>query len=301
MKIPYGSLPAIPTPFQENRKIDYGAFREIIEFQIAHKTRTLFVMGSAGEPTLLSMEERKEIVSKVVPMCEGRISVYFGATLPTTEQTVDFSRYAQDNGADGLIYSAPVYIMPSEPTYLTFLKEAMGSVTIPVGLYQNKGRTGVSLSVRALKELHDSCENFVVVKEASADTRHLQETCRELKGKVNVMGVDAPSLSNLLFVQSLGGQGVSHIAGNLIPEVMNEMCEPWDSFEQMERTKELYFRYYDLIEAVNRFSNPVGLKAAMNLFGLPAGHTRRPNQDLSGESLDFLKGVLERFGLLQQA
>ena len=80
-----GSWVAMPTPFDNNGKIDFAAFELMIERQIAYGTSQLFVLGSAGEVTLLSLEEKKEIVRRVIRIANGRIPVFFGASSLTTE------------------------------------------------------------------------------------------------------------------------------------------------------------------------------------------------------------------------
>ena len=295
-----GSLPAVPTPFDTNGHIDFGAFRELMDFHAAHGSDAVFLMGTAGEPTLLSLEERKQIVHELVPACKGRIPAYFGATLPTTEQTVEFAKYAEAEGADGLIFSAPAYILPSQEALTEFMRTAMNSVSIPVGIYHNLGRTGVMLTVDNLEKLIKDCPNLSVIKESSSNTRYLVEIGRRLSDSISIMGVDAPSAANMLYLFALGAQGVSNACGNVIPSVMSEMSQPWTTFEQMERCKKLYAENFALLEAVNRYSSPIGVKAAMNLMGLPGGHTRRPNLDLSGAELESLKTTLTQYGLMNK-
>ena len=74
---PSGSWVAIPTPFDSHNKVDFGVFQEIIDFHVAHGTTMLFCMGSAGEVSMLSNEERHAIVPQMVKMAKGKLPVFF--------------------------------------------------------------------------------------------------------------------------------------------------------------------------------------------------------------------------------
>ena len=103
-----GSWVAMPTPFTEDNKIDYQGFETLINRQIKYGTSQLFVLGSAGEVTLLTLEEKKAIVKEVISMTKGKIPVFFSASSLTTEASVEFAQYCEKQGADGEIGRAHV-------------------------------------------------------------------------------------------------------------------------------------------------------------------------------------------------
>ena len=148
-----GSWVAMPTPFTEDNKIDYKAFETLIERQIKYKTSQLFVLGSAGEVTLLSLEEKKEIVHEVIKMTKGRIPVFFSASAMTTEASVDFAKYCQAEGADGVIFTVPPYVLVPQSAALAHLDECMSPVDIPCGIYNNPSRLGVLVTPETIKIL----------------------------------------------------------------------------------------------------------------------------------------------------
>lgn len=295
---PSGSLVGLPTPFDSNGQVDYGAFQELVDYHVLNGSDVLFIMASTGEPTLMTFDERCEVVRRLVKMCKGRIPALFGATLPTTEMTVKFTQFAEAEGADGLIFSAPAYIMPSQAALLEFVKTAMQSVSIPVGLYHNLGRTGVMLTVDNMERLAKECPNFIMVKEATTSNQHMEEVVARIGDQVNIMGVDAPQIGNLLLVMALSSKGVSGPCSNIIPREMAEICKPWTTIEQMEKSKALYYKNYKLLTIVSKFTNPVSIKAAMNLMGLPGGYLRKPNLSLGGQDLEDMKAVMCEYGLL---
>ncbi|MGM0431999.1 MAG: dihydrodipicolinate synthase family protein [Spirochaetota bacterium] len=294
---PRGSWVAIPTPFTNHGKIDFGGFKTLIDFHAAHKTTMLLVMGSAGEVTLLSYEERKAIVTKVAAYAKGKIPVFFGGSLPTTEQTVEFAKFAEAEGADGLIFTAPPYLMLTQTAVYEYLRAAMGSVTIPVGIYNNPTRVVVNINPETIEKLSHEFNHFVADKEAVSSVQQLAEVRRRVGDALSILCCDYPKYSILLPTLALGGDGAANIGGNIIPEETAEMAEPWESIEQLERSRELFFHYYPLISMLYTFSNPVMIKPALDYLGLPGGKLRAPNPNLEGEKLRELHNIIDEFDL----
>jgi len=295
---PTGSWVAMPTPYNGDGTIDFGGFRTLIDRQINYGTSELFIMGSAGEVTLLTPEERKEIVRQVVKMTKGRIPVFFGATFPTTDDSVKFARFAEAEGADGLIFIVPPYLLPPQSAVLDHMRACMGAVTIPVGVYNNPSRLGVDLEVETLVTLAKEFPNFIVDKEAMPHVRQLVEVKRRLGERLNILCCDFPKYSIVLPTLAAGGNGTANIGGNIIPEEMARMSRPWDSFDKVEESRKLYYQWYPLLEALYWFSNPIVIKAALRILGLPSGGIRRPYPELEGDKLAALKQMMTAMGVV---
>lgn len=291
---------AIPTPYNENGKVDFEGFKTLIDFHIAHGTSELFVMGSAGEVTLLTMEERKEIVKQVVKMSKGRIPVFFNSSFPTTEDTIKFARYSEAEGADGLIFTVPPYLLPPQKAVIEHLRACMRSVSIPVGVYNNPSRVGVNLEPETLAALAAENPNFIVDKEAMPNVAQLVEVKRLAGDQLNILCCDYPKYSIVLPTLAIGGNGTANIGGNVIPEEMAIISRPWDSMDKMEECRKLYFKFYPLLKALYWFSNPIVVKAALKLLGLPSGSLRRPYPELEGEKLEDLKALMTDLGVIEK-
>ena len=109
-----GSFVATVTPFDRRGEIDFGAWQALLDHQQRHGTRAILFMGSTGEPSLLSPEEKKRIIVETVKMRTGGMAFFYGCTGPSTEQVIENVRFAAANGADGAIIAAPPYICASE-------------------------------------------------------------------------------------------------------------------------------------------------------------------------------------------
>lgn len=297
---PTGSWVAIPTPYNKNGNIDFGGFKEIIDHQIKYGTSELFVMGSAGEVTLLTNEERKSIVKEVVKLSKGRIPVFFNASFPLTKDSVEFAKFAEAEGADGLIFTAPPYLLPPQTAILEHLRACMSAVSIPVGVYNNPSRLGVDLEPETLETLANEIPNFVVDKEAIPNVAHLVEVKKRVGDKLNILCCDAPGYSIVLPTLAVGGNGTANIGGNIIPEEMAIISRPWDSIEKVEESRRVYFKYYPLLKALYWFSNPIVIKAAYEILGLPAGGIRRPYPDLEEKYKTELKTIMSELGVIEK-
>ncbi len=297
---PSGSWVAIPTPFNGTGSIDWRGFKTLIDFQASHGTSALLAMGSAGEVTLLSLEERKEIVKNLCKYGKGKIPIFYGATFPSTRDTINFSQYAESEGADGLVYTVPPYLLPPQTAVADFLVTCMQSVQIPVAIYNNPSRTGISISPDTIEILASKCPNFVADKEAMPSVQQLVEVKRRVGDKIHILCCDFPKYSILLPTLAMGGDGAANIGGNIIPEEMAAMSRPWDSINTLEESRGLYFKYYGLLEALYWLSNPIVIKAGLKLLGLPAGKPRKPYPDLEGEKLLELKDIMNDLGVIEK-
>ena len=295
---PSGSWVAMPTPYNADGSIDFGGFKTLIDRQIRYGTSELFLMGSAGEATMLTLEERKTIIRQVVKMTKGRIPVFFGSTLPTTSESVKFAEFAEAEGADGLIFTVPAYLLPPQAAVLEYLRACMAAVKIPVGVYNNPTRVGVHLEVDTLVSLAHEFPNFIVDKEAMPHVSQLVQVKRRLGDRLNILCCDFPKYSIVLPTLAVGGNGTANIGGNIIPEEMARMSRPWTSFEQVEESRKLYFQWYPLLEVLYWFSNPIVIKAALRVLGLPSGGIRRPYPELEGEKLTQLTQLMTEMGVV---
>ncbi len=297
---PTGSWVAMPTPFTEDNKIDFKGFETLIERQIKYGTSQLFVLGSCGEVTLLTGEEKKSIVKEVIKMTKGRIPVFFNASAPSTRESVEFAKFAEQEGAEGLIFTVPPYVLIPQTAVYEHLNTCMSSVKIPVGIYNNPSRLGVHVEAETIAELARNNKNFIVDKEAMPNVKQLVQVKRLCGDQINILCCDYPNYSIVLPTLAVGGNGTANIGGNIIPEEVAKFSRPWDTIEKVEEARKEYFKYFPLLQALYWFSNPIVVKAALRVLDLPGGHLRKPYLDLTGKKYDELKNLMIEFGIVEK-
>ncbi len=298
-----GSWVAMPTPFTEDNKIDFKGFETLINRQIQYGTSQLFILGSAGEVTLLTLEEKEAIVKEVIKMTKGRIPVFFSASAMTTEASVSFAQYCEKQGADGVIFTVPPYVLINQSAAYMHLDTCMSAVSIPCGIYNNPSRLAVQVMPETVKKLSDTHKHFVVDKEAMPSVEQLVQVQRLCEGKVKIMCCDYPKYSIVLPTLAVGGTGTANIGGNIIPEEAALYSRPWTDIKIMEEGRDSYFKWFPLLQQLYTFSNPVVIKAALRILGLPGGHLRKPYQEYGGQKLADLEkmmgemGVIDKYGI----
>ena len=114
------------------------------------------------------------------------------------------------------------------------------------------------------------------------------------------MCCDAPGYSIVIPTLAVGGTGTANIGGNIIPEEAAKYSRPWTSVQIMEECRAEYFKYFPLLEAFYEYSNPIVIKAALKLLGLPAGHLRKPYEDISVQEYKDLEALMIKLGVMEK-
>jgi 4-hydroxy-tetrahydrodipicolinate synthase len=297
MAEPRGSWVAIPTPFDQDGAIDFERYARIVAFQAENGSAALLVMGSCGEATLLSPDERRAVIDRIAPFAQGKIPVYFGTTCASTRDTISLTRYAEEAGAAGVVLTVPPYVTPpQEAVYEHFLMVAQ-SVSCPVALYNNPTRVHVNLEPETIARLNREAPNLNLDKEAMADASQISDVLALSAGAVRVYCCDYPKYGLIAPTLALGGYGVAGVTANVAPAEMAELSAPWGNDVDFDVWREGYFRLLPLMKAMYWFTNPIVIKAGLNLLGFEVGSVRRPLTDLRGSKLEELDALLGELGL----
>ncbi len=290
-----GSFVALITPFNADGGVDFGAFRTLIDFHARHGTAALLIMGSTGETSLLSPEEKKRIVVETAKMKTGRMPIFFGCTGNNTDSTIAGVRFARDNGADGAILAAPAYICASEAEIEKFFLDVADASDLPLGIYNNPPRVKTDLHWDNLKRLFRH-PNYVVHKESTARVGQVAQVLAA-RPDVAVMCCDSPNLGLVVPTMSLGGHGTANMTGNVAPAEMATLSTPWASYADAETFRSMYLKLLPLLHFTYSAINPVAVKSLMKALGMPAGDLRRPLTGLAGEALTKGVRIVEELGL----
>jgi 4-hydroxy-tetrahydrodipicolinate synthase len=290
-----GIIPAMITPMTRNQELDEGGLRELVNYLLENGVHGLFVSGSQGEFYSLHDGEKRKAIEVAVDETNGRVPVYAGTGDITTERVVEMSKYAEDVGADAVSVVTPYFVKPSQEELYTHYKAVAESVNMPVLLYNNPDRTGVSLDATTVKRLAE-VKNIVGVKDSSGDltlTAEYINSCPE--DFAVIAGKDSLILATLLY----GGKGSIAATANVVPRLVVGIYESFTKGD-LKRAKELQFQLLPLRAAFGLGTFPVVVKEAMNLMGKSAGPTRSPVAGISEENREKLKGILRTLGALPQ-
>jgi len=290
-----GSFVALITPFNKDGSVDFAAFRSLLTFHEQHGTSAVLIMGSTGETSMLSPEEKKKIIVETAKMKSARIPLFFGCTGNNTETTIANVRFAKDNGADGAILAAPAYICAPESDIERFFLDVADATELPLGIYNNPPRVKSDLSWEHLLRVFKH-PNYVVHKESTA---RVGQVAQVLAGKpsVSVMCCDSPNLGLVVPTMSLGGHGTANMTGNVAPTELAAISMPWQSYAEAENFKNTYLTLLPLLHFTYSAINPVAVKSLMKALGMPAGELRKPLNNLEGEALAKGIRIVQALGL----
>lgn len=290
-KIPFtGSAVAIVTPFIGD-KIDYDAFGEMIDTQIAHKTDAIVVCGTTGEASTMPTEEHIEAIEFAVKKTAGRVPVIAGTGSNDTLHAIGLTKAAEDAGADAVLSVTPYYNKANQSGLCEHFKAIANAISIPVILYNVPSRTGLNISIDTLKELA-KVDNIVAIKEASGNISYAARVAAEVPELFMYSGND----DMIVPIMSLGAKGVISVAANILPEEVHNICEYYDKGD----TKAALKLQLDMLELVNMLFievNPVPIKTAMRELGYPVGDLRLPLGEMDKANFDKLKKALEKYGV----
>jgi 4-hydroxy-tetrahydrodipicolinate synthase len=290
-----GSFVALITPFDKSGAVDMGAFRALLSFHEANGTSAVLIMGSTGEVSMLSADEKKKIIVETSKMKTAKMPIFFGCTGNNTDVTIENVKFARDNGADGAILAAPAYICAPEADIEGYFLEIADATDLPLGLYNNPPRVKSDLHWDHLLRIFKH-PNYVIHKESTARVGQVAQVLAA-RPDVSVMCCDSPNLGLVVPTMSLGGHGTANMGGNIAPAEVAVMSRPWTSYVEAEGFRDTYLNLLPLLHYNYSAINPVAVKSLMKAVGLPAGELRRPLTGLEGEALAKGIRIVQDLGL----
>lgn len=295
MKTPIftGAAVAIITPMLPDGSVDYQGLADLVEFQIKGGTDAIVICGTTGESATLKDDEHLECIRVAVETAAGRVPVIAGTGSNYTEHAVEMSKEAKARGADALLLVTPYYNKTTQRGLVASFNTIVDAAGLPAILYNVPSRTGVNIESATAKEL---AKNPLIcgIKEASGNISQIAMTAA-------LCGDELPLYSGnddqVVPILALGGKGVISVVSNVAPEPMHRMCQLW--FEgKVEESRDLQLQLMGLCKAMFCEVNPIPVKAALGMMGLPAGPCRLPLVPLSDDHAELVRRELHSAGLL---
>ena len=283
---------AVVTPFHENGQVDFNRLQEQVEFQIAAGTTAVVAVGTTGESPTLSHDEHDDVIKAVIEVAAGRIKVMAGTGSNATDEALRLTRAAAEFGADAALVVAPYYNKPMQEGFYQHYKTLAEAVDIPICIYNIPGRTGKNIEPQTIIRLA-AFPNITMVKEATGSMDQASQIIAETDLTV-LSGDDSVTLP----LMSLGGRGVISVIGNIVPQDMIALCRAFDSGDMAE-AKRLHYKTFTLArDMLSLATNPIPVKAAMQMLGRDTGILRMPMTTLEPELTAQLRKTLAKYGLI---
>lgn len=292
---PKGSFVALVTPMNTDGSVDLEGFRTLLQFHAENGTEAVLIMGSTGEVSMLSADEKKQIVTETAKMKSDGILRYYGCTGNNTQATIDMVRFAEAEGGDGAIIAAPAYICASNDDITDYVEEVCDAADFPIGFYNNPPRVKTDLHWNDLLRLAKH-PNMVVLKESTTRVGQVAQMCAA-RPDLSIMCCCSPNLGLVVPTMSLGGDGTANMTGNIIPREFATISKPWENSEDAQNFKDAYLHNLEMLHYAYSTINPVAIKSLMQAVGLPSGPLRKPLKPLDGAALQRGVEIAARLGL----
>lgn len=292
MKTPLftGSCVALVTPFAENG-VDFKKLEELIEWHIKEGTDAILICGTTGEASTMPDKEHKETIRFAVEKINKRVHVMAGAGSNDTKHAVELSKFCEEVGADSILTVTPYYNKTTQEGLYQHFKMIAESVKIPVVLYNVPSRTNLNINPSTMKRLSD-IENIVAVKECNLlQVAEIFNLCGD--NIVVYSGEDG----NVVPLLALGGKGVISVMANIIPKDTHNMVKSFLDGD-ISSSRYIQIKTVPLERALFCETNPIPIKAAMNLMDMNVGACRMPLVEISECGLSQLKKALAQYGLI---
>lgn len=298
MKPPKGSIVPLPTPFTgPAAQVDEDALRRIVDFQLENGSHGLSCTGTTGEPSSLSLAERKRVVEVVKEAMAGRAPFIPGTGNNNLAETLELTRHAVQLGVDGVMIIAPYYVRPNQQNLFDYFSTvACEFPDTPVILYNIPGRAAVNIDPVTIGRLREACPNIVGVKHA---TKNLDDVSYTFVHAGRDFGVYCGAETLTYPMLTLGGSGHISATGVVAPRQIARMYElaaegKWDE------ARDLHFQMLELNDMLFIEVNPVPLKTALSLMGLCEARWRLPLGPMLPENEKKLLLTLSRYGIVEQ-
>ena len=293
-----GTYVAMVTPFDKNKEIDEEGFRSNINYLIDQGVNGLVGAGTTGESATISHEDHRKIIDILVDEVDGRVETIAGTGSNATSEAIDLTKYAADANCDAALVITPYYNKPQQHAMVNHFQMLSDAADIPIIAYNVPSRTGVNMDVDTIVEIA-KIDNIEAVKEASGSVDKVSDIYRALthEGLEDDFNILSGEDSLTLPIMAVGGTGVISASANIDAKRMVLMVDSILN-DDYGRAFELHYEMLELIRALFIESNPVPVKTAMNIMGLPSGPLREPLAPMKEENVELLKKALKDSNLI---
>lgn len=287
-------LTAMVTPFNPDMSVNYVQAKKLGRYLVENGSDGLVVCGTTGESPTLSKDEKVALFSAIVEEVGGQASVVAGTGSYDTVGSIALTKEAEKVGCDGVMLVAPYYNKPSQEGLYRHFRTVAESTSLPVILYNIPGRTGINVNPATVVRLANDVPNIVAVKEAAGIIDQVSELRRLLPEDFAIYsGDDSMTLPML----ALGAKGIVSVTGHVAGKRIKDMIDAYTS-GNTTLAANIHKQLFPLFKVLFITTNPVPVKAALNLKGFGVGGVRLPLVEATASEIEAVKGVMNSIELL---
>jgi 4-hydroxy-tetrahydrodipicolinate synthase len=287
-------ITAAVTPFHADGAVDVERFRELATFLVDNGSDGLVVCGTTGESPTLTDEEKLALFRAAVETIGDRATVIAGACTYDTAHSAHLTSAATELGVDGILVVTPYYNKPPQRAIVRHVEEIAAATDKPIVYYNIPSRVVVNVEPATMARLAE-IENVVAVKQAHGDLDEARFIVEETP--LDLYCGDDPNTFAFL---ELGGVGVVSVTAHLWGPQVAEMVRLHGEGD-VDGARVLHEEMRPSYDLLRIQTNPIPIKAALNLTGHDVGGHRLPMVEPDEAELTRIRSCLERSGLLAAA
>ncbi len=285
-------ITAMITPFKEDFSLDLEGAASLARFLVDHGSEGIVVSGTTGESATLSFEEKVSLFRRVKQAVGGRAAVIAGTGTNSTSSTIQLTQAAEEAGCDAALVVTPYYNRPPQRGLVEHFTRVAQATRLPIIPYNIPSRTATAIEPETLARLAQ-VPGVVALKESGGDfTAASRMMALVPEGFEFYSGQDEWTLPLL----ALGAVGVISVASHVVGEGILSMVSAFEKGDVGE-ARRLHYRLLPAFRAMFVTTNPIPVKAACEMLGLPAGPPRPPLVPASPEEREKVKEGLRAAGV----
>jgi 4-hydroxy-tetrahydrodipicolinate synthase len=263
---------AIVTPFNEDRKIDWDSFKNLIEFWIEGKVEYLVVLGTTGESATVHGEEKQRVFSFVNDTVAGRLPLVAGIGGNDTNEVMSAFKEYDLKGYDAILSVAPYYSKPNQEGLYQHYKALDAATPLPIIMYNVPSRTGMNVTADTQLRIAHECKKVFATKEASGSFEQINKIIKYKPLDFMVISGDDPITLPMI---AAGAEGLISVVANAYPKDYSDMVRLClaGKFEQAQK---IHYKYTDIITSMFAEGSPCGVKAYLSEMGICKNCLRLP-------------------------
>jgi 4-hydroxy-tetrahydrodipicolinate synthase len=286
-------LTAIVTPFDAEGHVDLDRFRELAEYLVDHGSDGFIVCGTTGESPTLSDGEKIELWEAAVDLLAGRATVVAGTGTNDTAHSIHLTERATEIGVDGVLVVTPYYSLPPQRAIVAHFEAIAAATDLPIMAYNIPSRVVRNIEPETIERLAQ-IPNVRAVKQANDDLEQARQIPR--------FGLDLYAGDDALILPflELGGLGGVCVHAHVVGPQTKEMITAYRNGDHA-RAREIEEQLAPAYELLKVVTNPIAIKAALNLLGHDVGGLRLPLVEATEDEVAQVRSCLERLGALVPA
>lgn len=290
-----GIIPPLVTPLSDDQHLDLSSLEKLVRHLLHGGVNGLFILGTTGECTSLSYAIRKEMISNVCRLVDGRVPVLVGITDTAPEESIVLTDYSKECGAAAVVAAPPYYFGLSQSELVTYFEKLADRLSLPLFLYNMPSHTKTMIAVDTVEKLAKH-PNIVGFKDSSANATYFNALIYTFRNQPEFslfVGPEEMMASAVL----MGAHGGVSGGANMFPKLYVALFEAakTNNMEEVLRLQEKVMEVSAKIYSLGTYGSSYlkGLKAALSILGLCDNYLAGPHTAFEADEVEAIRRNLE--------